>query len=138
MSIHGSSPHDEEVVGPSDRSFGLVFTAVFLAVALLPLWRGAGPRWWALSVAAVFLLLAVTAPRALAPANRLWLRLGLLLHRVVNPVVMAAVFYLAVTPFAFVMRRLHKGLTERLRPDTTASTYWIRRDNGSSPMNQQF
>ena len=138
MNIHGSPPHDEEVVGPSDRSFGFVFTGVFLVVALLPLWRGAAPRWWALAVAAVFLLLAVAAPRALAPANRLWLRIGLLLHRVVNPVVMAAVFYLVVTPFGFVMRRFNKSLTDRLRPDTAATTYWIRRDNGSSPMNQQF
>ena len=58
MTIHGS-PHDEEVVGPSNRSFGLVFTVVFTIVALLPMWRGAAPRWWAVAVAALFGALAL-------------------------------------------------------------------------------
>ena len=137
MSIHGTL-HDEEVVGPSDRSFGVVFTMVFTIVALLPLWRGAPPRWWAAGVAAVFAVLALVLPRALAPANRLWLRFGLLLHRVVNPIVMGAVFYLVVTPFGLVMRLRRSGINAMRRTDKTATTYWIPRVDGSSPMDQQF
>jgi hypothetical protein len=138
MSIHGSSVHDEEVVGPSDRSFGVVFTVVFSLIGLLPLWRGAAPRWWALTAAVVTAALALLWPRALAPANRVWLRIGLLLHRIVNPVVMGVIFYLVVTPFGYVMRRRQKGLTEMLRPSSDAMTYWIPRADGSSPMDQQF
>jgi hypothetical protein len=137
MSIHGSM-HNEDVVGPSDRSFGLVFTVVFSLIGLLPLWRGAQPRWWAIGVAVVVATLALLWPRALAPANRLWLRIGLLLHKIVNPIVMGVIFYLVVTPFGFVMRRRHKGLTATLRPDNKAETYWLSRNDASSPMNQQF
>jgi hypothetical protein len=137
VSIHESA-RDEEVVGPSDRSFGLVFTVVFLIVALLPLWRGAAPRWWALGIAAAFFVLALAWPRALAPLNRLWLRVGLLMHRVVNPVVMGAIFYLVVTPFGLVMRRVRGELAVRRQPDKTATTYWIARTEPSSPMDQQF
>jgi hypothetical protein len=137
MSIHGS-PHEEEVVGPSDRSFGLVFTAVFTIVALLPLWRGASPRWWAVAVAAVFGALALLWPPALAPANRVWLRIGLLMHRIVNPVVMGAIFYLVVTPFGLAMRLLGKGPAAMRRGDTASATYWISRSGGSSPMDRQF
>src|SRR4029453_11604169 len=108
MSSH-EPVHDEEVVGPSDRSFGVVFTVVFSLVGLLPLWRGAAPRWWAVGVALVFGLLALFGPRGLAPANRVWLRIGLLLHRIVNPVVMGVVFYLVVTPFGYVVRLGGKG-----------------------------
>ena len=138
MSIHGSSLHDEEVVGPSDRSFGLVFTVVFTVIALLPLWRGADPRWWALAVAGVFGGLALVWPRALAPANRIWLRIGLLLHRIVNPIVMGAVFYLVVTPFGFVMRRLRGGMAVNQGPDKAATTYWLARTEPPSRMDQQF
>jgi|SRR5688572_7059710 hypothetical protein len=139
MSTHGSPPHDEEVVGPSDRAFGLVFMGVFTIVALLPMWRGAPPRWWALAVAAAFGGLALIWPRALAPANRIWLRIGLLMHRVVNPIVMGAVFYLVVTPFGFVMRRVRGGMSVTRGPDPRAATYWLpRTDASSSPMNQQF
>ena len=138
MSVHGSSLHDEEVVGPSDRSFGVVFAVVFTIVGLLPLWRGAAPRWWAVGVAVIIGVLALVWPRALAPANRVWLRIGLLLHRIVNPIVMGAVFYLVVTPFGVVMRRRHSGLTSRLRPDKNTASYWITRDGAASPMDQQF
>ena len=138
MDVHGSSSHDEEVVGPSDRWFGFVFTVVFAIVGLLPLWRGAAPRQWALVAAGVVGLLALVWPRALAPANKAWLRLGLLLHRIVNPVVMGAVFYLAITPFGFFMRRRRAGLHTQLRPDERATTYWIPREGAASPMDQQF
>jgi len=137
MSIHGSL-HEEEVVGPSDRSFGLVFTVVFTLVGLLPLWRGAAPRWWAVGVAVVVAMLALLWPKALAPANRIWLRIGLLLHKIVNPIVMGVVFYLVVTPFGYVMRLRRKGLTDRLQPDKDAPTYWIPRTDGASRMDQQF
>ncbi|HZJ31802.1 MAG TPA: SxtJ family membrane protein [Vicinamibacterales bacterium] len=137
MSIHGPL-HDEDVVGPSDRSFGAVFTVVFTLIGFVPLWRGAGPRWWAVGVAIVVALLALVWPRALAPANQIWLRIGLLLHKIVNPIVMGAIFYLVVTPFGLVMRRRRKGLTAMLRPDDNATTYWISRSDASSPMNQQF
>ena len=130
--------HIEEVVGPSDRSFGVVFTVVFSLIGVLPLWRGAPPRWWAVGVAVVIGLLALVWPRALAPANRVWLRIGVLLHRIVNPVVMGVIFYLVVTPFGYVMRRRQKRLADMRRPTSDAPTYWIPRAEGSSPMDQQF
>ena len=133
------SRHDDErVVGPSDRSFGLTFAAIFLVVALLPLWRGAPPRPWLLAVSAACAIIAVVQPRILAPANRAWLRLGLLMHRVVNPVVMAVLFYGVVTPFGRVMRLFRVTFVRRLRPDPDASTYWITREETRSSMEQQF
>ena len=137
MSIHGSLD-DEDVVGPSDRSFGFVFTGVFSIIALLPLWRGGAPRWWAVAAAVVILALALVWPRALAPANRIWLRIGLLLHRIVNPIVMGAIFYLVVTPFGLVMRLRRGGPASMRRPDKAATTHWIQRASGRSRMDQQF
>lgn len=129
----------EEVAGPSNRSFGLVFAGVFVVVALAPLWRGSAPRPWAFAVAGAFTLVALALPRVLAPLNLAWYRLGLLLHRIVTPIVMAALFYLVLTPFAFVMRLFNKGLEQRLRIDRAASTYWVsRRDQPASRMDQQF
>jgi hypothetical protein len=132
------SHEPEDVVGPSDRSFGLTFAFVFALVALLPLWRGGAPRWWALAGAAVILALAIAWPRVLAPANRLWLRLGLLLHRVVNPIVMGVLFYGVVTPFGLLMRLFRAGIARSLRPDRKATTYWTTRAPHPSRMEQQF
>src|SRR5687768_12966525 len=88
----------------SDRAFGYVFAVVFTLIGLFPLWRLEAPHWWAIAIAAVFLFFAVLFPHLLNPLNRAWLAFGRLLHRIVSPLVMGAVFFLAVTPTAVIMR----------------------------------
>ena len=130
---------DDEVLAASPRSFGFLFAVVFAIVAAAPLWRGEPLRLWSALVAAALLLVAAVAPALLSPFSAGWQRLGLLLHHVINPLVMGALFYGAVTPFGLVMRLFGKGLTRRLGPDRAATTYWVSRE-GSTPssMKRQF
>lgn len=136
---HETFHRDEQVIGPSARTFGLLAASVCAAVALLPMWSGRAPRLWAAALALGFLGAALLVPRLLAPLNALWLRVGLVLHRVVNPVIMAALFYGVVTPFGIVTRVFRREAVRRLRPDPTATSYWIDR-TGHPPaaMEQQF
>jgi len=137
---HVPHPAGREVVGPSDRAFGLTFAGVLGVVALLPLARGGGVRAWALAAAAAFLAAALARPAVLAPLNRVWLRFGLLLHRIVNPVVLAVVFYGVVTPTGLLMR-LARSRPLKLGFDPSAPSYWTRRDPpGPDPetMKRQF
>ncbi|MCZ6894079.1 MAG: SxtJ family membrane protein [Gammaproteobacteria bacterium] len=131
---------EETVQGSSNRSFGLVFAAVFAIIGLWPLIGDGAVRVWSLAVSLVFLALALLWPVALAPLNRLWTRFGLLLHHIVNPIVMGVLFYLVVTPTGLVMRMLGKDLL-RLRFDPQAKSYWIERQPpGPAPetMKDQF
>ena len=118
--------HRKVIMG-SNRSFGLVFAGFFAIVALLPLIHGGALRWWALTVAAAFAASALFAPRLLQPLNRLWFKLGLLLHHVVNPVIMALMFYGAMLPMALLLRWLGKDLL-RLKREPEAQSYWIARE----------
>jgi len=129
---------DDEVIEASPRSFGLVFSGVFLVVALLPVWRGQPLRVWSLVVAVTFLVLAVARPRVLAPLSGIWQRVGMVLHHIVNPIVMAMLFYVVVTPFGVVVRQFGKGLHTDLRPDPGASSYWRHRKAAPIDMRKQF
>jgi hypothetical protein len=125
----------------SDRSFGYVFAAVFALIGLFPLWRLDAPRWWSLAIAACFAFIALLYPRALGPLNRIWLAFGKLLHRIVSPLVMGGVYFLAVTPTGLIMRLRGRDLLSlRRRPDLT--TYWIEREAETLPpsetMKKQF
>lgn len=111
----------------SERGFGLLFAAVFAAVGLYPAFAGAAPRVWALAAAGAMLAVALAKPEWLAPANRIWHRVGAAMHRVASPVVMAAIFFVVVTPTGLAMRALGKDPL-RLRRDPDADSYWIRRD----------
>ena len=138
--FHEDLGRKEEIKGSSDRSFGLVFTVVFALVGLWPVFFGNAARPWALGIAAVFLIVALARPALLAPLNTLWLKFGLLLSRVVNPIVIGLLFYSTVTPIGLVMRLLGKDPL-RLRFEPAATSYWIERDPPGPPpesMKNQF
>lgn len=138
--FHDDYRRDEEAKGSSDRAFGLVFAALFAIIGLWPLLDAAWPRLWSLAITVAFLLVAFLRPGLLRPLNRLWMRFGLLLHRVVNPLIMGLIFYTTVTPIGLVMRALGKDpLGLRFRRDL--KSYWIaRQPPGPAPdsMRHQF
>jgi hypothetical protein len=78
-------------------------------------------------------------PSSLRPLNRLWMKLGLLLHRIVNPIVMGLLFYGTIWPTGLVMRMRGRDLL-RLKRDPSAASYWIARVPGPAPetMKDQF
>ena len=130
---HESYERQEDVQGGSNRSFGLVFAVFFAIVGLVPLISGRGVRGWALGVAALFLALALIYPALLAPLARLWMKFGLLLHRIVSPIALGIMFFLVITPMGLLMRLFGKDPL-RLRFDRSADSYWIPRDPpGPSP-----
>jgi hypothetical protein len=139
-STHEVFTRDEKIIAGSDRSFGIVMAAAFAVVTALNGWH-AGRLWpWTAGLSALLLVAALARPQVLNPLNRLWLRFGLLLHRVVNPVGMALVFYGAVWPTGLVMRWMGRDLL-RLKLEPDAASYWIvRQPPGPSPetMRDQF
>jgi hypothetical protein len=126
------SDHHEVKIG-SERSFGVVFAIVFTIVGTLPLLRGEELRLWSLLAAALFLGLGLLAPGILRPLNILWFKFGLLLGRIIAPIVISLLFFIAVTPTALVMRLLRKDLLS-LRFDRNAKSYWISRSKTQNPM----
>ncbi len=77
-------------------------------------------------VAGTFLVLTLSVPKVLGPANRMWTKFGLLLHNIVSPLALGILFYLVVTPTGLLMRIFGKDPL-RLRLDTAADSYWITR-----------
>ena len=116
---------------------------VFVVVGLWPLTRDFGAldslNWWSFFVAAAIGAVTLARPALLAQANRLWLKFGLLLNRIVSPVVMALMFFVVLTPIAFAMRLAGKDPMRR-RHDPAAASYWIDREPGPAPdsMKNQF
>jgi len=112
---------------PSNRSFGMLFAAVFAIAGAVSLWRGGALYPWLFGLSALTLAVTLVVPEALAPFNRLWMRFGELLHRLVSPVMVGAIFYGVIMPFALVMR-LAKRDALRLKFDPAAKSYWIARE----------
>lgn len=113
---------------PSERSFGLLMAGVAGAAVLLFAWRA---QAWAAVIAAILsgglLAAALLAPSVLALPNRLWFRVGMLLNRIVSPVVLGAIFFLIITPVGLV-RRLTRSDPLRLALRRDLPSYWVARE----------
>jgi hypothetical protein len=137
---HEDLNREQHVEGSSDRSFGIVFAVVFLIIAAWPLIRGSSPHWWALGVAAAFALVTAVSPKLLGPLNRWWMKLGIVLGKVVGPVALGILFFGVLVPTGVLMRLAGKDPL-RLRRDAGMPTYWIRREPPGPPpdsMTNQF
>ena len=125
-SFHEKLSQTDDVKIGRDQTFGFVFAFVFVVIGLFPLWGGEAPRIWSLVVAGFFLALAFIAPKRLAPLNFVWFKFGLLLHKIVSPLVMGLIFFGTVLPIGLLMRLFGK------RPldtdfDSAVRSYWIHR-----------
>jgi uncharacterized membrane protein YagU involved in acid resistance len=138
--LHEDYGREAEIEVSSDRSFGFVFAVVFTIVALWPLYGGGGVRLWAAGVAGAFALLALVLPRVLSPLNKLWMKLGMLLQKIVSPIILGILFFVTITPIGLFMRLFGTDFL-RLRWDPDADSYWIQREPPGPPpesMENQF
>ena len=126
---------DEVKIG-SNKSFGIVFFIVFLIIGIYPLLNHNEVRLWSLIISIIFLILGSLNSKLLTPLNKIWFKFGILLGRIVSPVIMGLIFFLVVTPIALIMRIIGKDLLN-LKFNKEKS-YWIEKTGPKSKMKNQF
>ena len=123
----------------SNRSFGFVFAAFFLIIALLPLRKHGDVRIWALAVSLTFLIVSLLWDKALSPLNKAWTKFGFLLHKITNPIILGIIFFFIFTPMAILIRLMGKAKLASWK-DPTLNSYWTNRippgPSGESLKNQ--
>ena len=127
--------HKDIKIG-SNRSFGLVFFVVFLLISIYPFLKDGNIRIWSLIISFIFLVLGLLNSNLLSPLNKLWFKFGLLLGKIISPIIMGIIFFLVVTPIAVIMRLLKKDLLNLKFKEN--KTYWIDKSGPKSKMKNQF
>jgi hypothetical protein len=131
-SSHENFSRDEKLKPGSNRGFGLVIGAAFLVLAVVKGWTGSW--WWPMfaGTSAAFFAAAWLTPSLLTPLNHLWFRFGLLLHRIVSPLLMGLIYFGAVVPIGLLMRLLgQRPIAPGFDPD--AKSYWVSRADPTQP-----
>ena len=126
---------DEIKIG-SNRSFGIVFFIVFLLISIYPLINDESIRYWPLIISFIFLILGFLNSKILTPLNKIWFKFGLLLGKLISPIVMGIVFFIIITPTSLIMRVLGKNLLNLKKGNK--KTYWVERSKIESKMKNQF
>ena len=120
----------------SNRSFGILFSIVFAAIAFWPLLNLGEIRVWSVIVSSIFLLLGLINSKLLHPLNLIWVKFGELIGKIVAPLVMALIFFIILTPIGLFLRLIGKDLLNVKLNNN--KTYWIKRDKKPGSMKRQF
>ena len=120
----------------TNRNFGIVFFIFFLLVSFYPLINGSEIRVWALLISLAFFTLGILNSKLLMPLNKLWHKFGILLGKIVSPVVMGIIFFFVVTPTGILMKILKKDLLNLKFNDS--KSYWMIKKEPISRMKNQF
>ena len=120
----------------SNRSFGIIFSIVFLIIAIWPLLSTSEIRYWSLVISVIFLILGLIKSKILTPLNKIWFKIGITLGNLISPLVMGIVFFLVVTPTSIIMKILGKDLLN-LKKNNNKS-YWIEKNKQNTSMKKQF
>jgi len=122
---------------PSNRNFGLVFFVFFLIIGLWPLLGTNEIRYWSIFFSVIFFLLGITNSKLLNPLNKIWFNFGILLGKMISPLIMVIIFFLIITPIGVIMRVFGKDILS-LKYNKKDKSYWIEKNGPKSKMKNQF
>ena len=127
---------EKKIKVSSNKSFGIVFSIFFLLISVYPLLNSDPIYYWSLFISFIFLVLGLMNSKILSPLNLLWFKFGILLGRIISPVVMGIIFFLVVTPISIILKIFGKDVLN-LKFNNN-KTYWIVKDGPKSNMKKQF
>ena len=120
----------------SNRSFGLLFFIVFIIIGLWPLKNDLELNYIFIGISIIFLILGLMNSKILTPLNKIWVKFGELIGKIVAPLVMALIFFIILTPIGLFLRLIGKDLLNVKLNNN--KTYWIKRDKKPGSMKRQF
>ena len=96
----------------SNKSFGIVFFIVFLIISFYPLINQENIRVWSLIISLIFLILGLLNSKILNPFNKLWFKFGMILGRIISPIIMSIIFFFSSNPNCFNYETIEKRYSQ--------------------------
>lgn len=115
------------------RSFGVLFGIIFTGLFVFFYYWSMSQHDALLFIGITALILGVLSPKRLYYPYMIWMGFGIIMGILVNKVVLTLIFYILISPSAFIYRLFKQ------KPHNE-TTFWIKRSEGAddASINQQF
>tara|TARA_E500000178_G_C17000419_1_gene745355 strand:- start:200 stop:604 length:405 start_codon:yes stop_codon:yes gene_type:complete len=112
---------------PSNKKFGLFFSFIFIFISSYFFFKSNFILTYIfLVVSFIFLLLGLFFPKYLSLLNKGWMILGLILSKIINPLVLGIIYFGLFTPIGLFRKLI--GRDELNLKSEDVNTYWKKRD----------
>ena len=108
---------DDNLKLPSNKTFGLFFSAIFFLIYLWLFFKYQNNQIWVFILGFIFLVLGLLNSKILKYPNLLWIKFGYFLGIIISPIIMGVIFFLVITPINVIMKIFQKdviGLKKRV------------------------
>ena len=134
-----SQERDQDLKLGSNRSFGIVFSIFFALLAFYFYYKSQNVNFILISISVLFLILGLLKSTILTPLNILWFKFGIVLSKIISPVIMSLIFFIVVTPLAILAKIVRKDfLNLNNNKNLKKSTYWEKKEKYKNSMKDQF
>ena len=123
---------------PTNKNFGITFFFVFLILSLIFFFKNILISFFFLLISFIFLILGIKNSKILNPFNILWFKFGLILGKVVSPIIIGIIYFLVITPIGFLMKYIFLKNLLNIKKNTKINTYWKTRSEKTYRMKDQF
>jgi len=120
----------------SEKSFGIVFSIIFMIIALYPLFINSSINLTFLTISIIFIILSFVFPSIFKYPNLIWFKFGRLLGFIISPIILSIVYLSVIMPIGIIFKIIKKDPLEKLF-DSNQKTYW-KEKIGTSSMRDQF
>lgn len=123
---------------PTNKNFGITFFFVFLILSLIFFFKNILISFFFLLISFIFLILGIKNSKILNPFNILWFKFGLILGKIVSPIIIGIIYFLVITPIGFLMKYIFLKNLLNIKKNTKINTYWKTRSEKTYRMKDQF
>lgn len=119
---------------PSNKNFGFFFSGIiFLLTGFFIYYERQTIVLLLFSFGLLSLAITLFRAELFFPLNKLWIKFGLLLGVLINPIILSTIYFGLITPYAIITRLF--GRDELNLKKKNKKTYWILRSSDTPQVN---
>ncbi len=111
---------------PSNSTFGYFFGLVFISLSVYFYFQNNNLFIFFFSLSSIIIIVTLLFPKLLLPFNFLWMKFGILLGKIINPVIFGIIFFFMITPVGLV-RKLIGADELQIKNNDNRDSFWIKR-----------
>ena len=131
--------NSKEIKLGSNRNFGIVFGIFFGLLTIYFFYKNNNWNLLLISISFCFLILGILNSKYLTILNIIWFKFGILLGKIISPLIMSLIFFLVVFPLALLAKLVGKDfLNLDKKKNSNKKSYWKKKEKYNNSMKDQF
>ena len=111
---------------PSNKKFGYSFAIIFFFISMYAyIIKSFFLLFFSITISLIFILISLIGPKYFTYINLYWYKFGILLGKIINPIVMGFIFFVIFTPFSLFFAII--GRDELSIKKKKINSYWKKR-----------